>query len=61
MKHCCVIGGNGFIGTHIIETLLTLDRKITVIDIKPLPSKDLPKGVRYINGDYYCPALKINI
>ena len=52
MKHCCVIGGNGFIGTHIIETLLTLDRKITVIDKNPLPSKVLPKEVRYITGDF---------
>nr|MBC8490516.1 NAD-dependent epimerase/dehydratase family protein [Bacteroidota bacterium] len=52
MKHCCIIGGNGFIGTHVVDTLLTLDRKITVIDKNPLPSKVLPKEVRYITGDY---------
>ena len=52
MKHCCVIGGSGFIGTHVVDTLLTLDRKITVIDKNPLPSKVLPKEVRYITGDY---------
>ena len=52
MKHCCVIGGCGFIGTHIVDTLLTLDRKITVIDKNPLPSKVLPKEVRYITGDF---------
>jgi len=52
MKHCCVIGGNGFIGTHVVDTLLTLDRKITVIDKNSLPSKVLPKEVRYITGDY---------
>ena len=51
MKHCCVIGGNGFIGTHVVETLLTLDRKITVIDIKPLPSKVFLREVRYITGN----------
>ena len=52
IKHCYVIGGNGFIGTHIIETLVTFDRQITVIDKNPLPSKVLPKEVNYITGDY---------
>lgn len=52
MKHCCVIGGAGFIGTYVVGALVGLKRRVTVIDKGPTPSGSLPEGVRYVKGDY---------
>lgn len=52
IKHCCVIGGNGFLGTHVIDELVILGRKLTVLDKNPLASEVSRKGVRYVNCDY---------
>src|SRR5579859_2516258 len=36
IKGCTIIvtGGMGFIGSHLVKELITLDAKITVVDIK---------------------------
>jgi UDP-glucose 4-epimerase len=52
MRHCCVIGGRGFIGSHIVEKLTLRKRQITVIGRKALPSRKLPESVHYVSGDY---------
>ena len=50
--HCCVIGGSGFIGHHLVEILGRQGKTLTVIGRNHLPSRTLPAGVRYIAGDY---------
>jgi UDP-glucose 4-epimerase len=50
--HCCVIGGGGFIGAHLLGHLLAAGRRVTVLGRSPAPSEPLPEGVRYIAGDY---------
>lgn len=52
MSHCCVIGGSGFIGSHIVEKLILQKRRITVIGRNVFPSRKLPEGVHYVSGDY---------
>ena len=52
MKNCCVIGGTGFIGSHLVELLHKQGRQVTVIGRNSLPSRSLPDGVRYRAGDY---------
>ena len=52
MKHCCVIGGTGFIGSHLVELLHKHGRQVTVVGRSSLPSRPLPVGVRYLAGDY---------
>ena len=52
MKHCCVIGGDGFIGTWLVDRLVEHDRKVTIIDINPQPVRSHPESVRYIAADY---------
>ncbi|MCK4814566.1 NAD-dependent epimerase/dehydratase family protein [bacterium] len=50
--HCCVIGGSGFIGHHLVQNLAGQGKTVTVIGRNPLPSRPLPSEVRYIAGDY---------
>ena len=52
MKHCCVIGGSGFIGSHLVDVLLSKGKKVTVIGRSPIPRNTLPPEVNYISGDY---------
>jgi len=52
MKHCCVIGGDGFIGTWLVDRLVKHDRKVTIIDRNPEPERIHPEAARYIAGDY---------
>lgn len=52
MSHCCVIGGTGFIGAHLVTMLQATGRKITVIGRNAVPTRPLPPGVRYLAGDY---------
>ena len=52
MKHCCVIGGGGFIGGHVVEKLILRQRRVTIIDTNPTPSRSVPDGVDYVIGDY---------
>lgn len=52
MKHCCVIGGDGFIGTWLVDRLIEHQRKITIIDRNPEPQRTHPEAARYIAGDY---------
>lgn len=52
MRHCCIIGGTGFIGAHLVKQLLERNRRLTVIGRNPHPSRTLPPGVDYLAGDY---------
>ncbi len=52
MKHCCVIGGSGFIGSHVVKLLAATNRKITVIGRKAVHPGELPQNAGYIQGDY---------
>jgi len=49
---CCIIGGNGFIGRHLVEILIEEGKTLTVLDRSPLLSGTLPPDARYIVGDY---------
>ena len=52
MKHCCVIGGTGFLGSHVVEVSLSQGRRVTVMGRNPVPTRALPPGVRYVTGNY---------
>jgi len=46
-----VIGGNGFIGCHLVDQLLLSGHSVRVIDRYPSRFRDQLPGVEYITGD----------
>jgi len=50
--HCCVIGGTGFIGSYLVNNLLSTGREVTVIGRSTRPSTPLPDSVRYLSNPY---------
>jgi UDP-glucose 4-epimerase len=47
-----VIGGSGFIGTHLVPELLATGRCVTILDRQTAPLQGSPKGVSYVVGDF---------
>ena len=50
MKRCCVIGGCGFIGSHLVELLLENGRDVTIIDTVPVLHSGWKNKVKYLRN-----------
>lgn len=51
-KNILVIGGAGYIGSHLVQQLVATGRRVTVLGRKPHSVHDLPQGVAYVQGDF---------
>lgn len=49
---CCIIGGSGFIGQHLVKVLTEQGKNVIVIGRNTISSRILPEGVRYFSGDF---------
>jgi len=49
---CCVIGGGGFIGRHLADSLLGTGRDVLVLGRSQERPAELARGARYIQCDY---------
>lgn len=47
-----MIGGGGFIGSHLVPRLLAAARKVTVLGRRAAPQHALPVGSTYVTGDF---------
>lgn len=46
-----VIGGNGFIGSHLVDALLALDWDVSVLDVQERRFDAMPPRVHFIRGE----------
>ena len=51
-NRCCVIGGAGFIGSHVTRLLAASGRDVVVFDRRAASEVALPANVGYVCGDY---------
>jgi len=51
-RNTLVIGGAGYIGTHLVLELLATGRRVTVLGRRAIPAHELPQGVAYVMGDF---------
>ncbi len=54
---CCLIGGSGFIGSHLASLLAASGRELIVVGRSAAPIRKLPLGAKYVCGDYGDPQL----
>lgn len=51
-RNTLVIGGAGYIGTHLVPELLATGRRVTVLGRRTITDYELPQGVAYVTGDF---------
>lgn len=51
-RNTLVIGGAGYIGTHLVPELLATGRRVTVLGRRAILAHELPQGVAYVMGDF---------
>jgi UDP-glucose 4-epimerase len=52
MSHILVTGGNGFIGSYLVNQLAAAEEhRVTVLDLYPRPYEGLPEGIQFVQGD----------
>jgi UDP-glucose 4-epimerase len=59
MHKALIIGGNGFIGSHLVDELVKLEWEVTVFDLQSRRYDNAPQGVNFVRGDLNNPVSSI--
>lgn len=51
MQNILITGGNGFIASHLVDSLAASGYRITVLDVYPRAYDQLPEGVSFVQGN----------
>ena len=51
MKKALVVGGNGFIGSHLVDALLQQEWGVTILDLQERRYEPMPLAAYFIQGD----------
>ena len=56
--HVMVVGGNGFLGAHIVRQLVAEEHRVSVFDISPINqlNDDIAAKFEHVQGDVTDPA-----
>lgn len=52
LKKCLVIGGGGYIGSHLVPILIKKGRTVTVIGRQPIPTYQINCDAKYIQASF---------
>src|SRR5258708_32400819 len=47
-----VLGGSGFLGSHIVDKFLAEKHDVTVYDLYPERFRRSPSGIKFVTGDF---------
>jgi UDP-glucose 4-epimerase len=47
-----VLGGSGFLGSHIVDAFLREKHEVTVYDLYPERFRRSPRGIKFVTGDF---------
>lgn len=50
MQNILITGGNGFIGSHLVDKLVNSGEKVTVLDVYPRAYDQMPNGASFVQG-----------
>lgn len=50
MQNILITGGNGFIASHLVDSLAASGYKVAVLDVYPRAYDQLPQGVNFVQG-----------
>jgi len=51
MHNALISGGNGFLGSYLVEKFIAEKIKVTVVDdLSTSKGRNIPDGVKFING-----------
>jgi UDP-glucose 4-epimerase len=53
MRNILITGGNGFIASHLVDSLANSGQRITVLDVYPRAYDQLPEGVSFVQGNLH--------